>query len=178
MREIIYSAACSLDGFIAGPHGEIDWIDSGPDARRYLAELWPTIDTLIMGRKTYVDSLAYAGDGNDTAIPGVESYVFSRTLERVQGTRTHLVRDDAAGFVRRLKAQPGKRIFLFGGGVFARAMFEAGLVDEIGISVHPVLLGSGTPLFVDPGRRISLQLSAERPMDGRCVLLHYRVTHA
>src|SRR4051794_23379397 len=129
MREVIYGAACSLDGFIAGPKGEIDWIEANEDARKYLSDFWPTIDTLIMGRKTYEQTLTYDGG----PMPGIKaSYVFSRTLTQVRGERTHLVRDDAAAFVRGLKEQPGKRIWVFGGGDFARSMFEAGLIDEVG----------------------------------------------
>lgn len=179
MRDLVYGAGCSLDGFIAGPDGEIDWLQFSEDVRRYTAEFWPTIDTLIMGRKTYEQSLKYAGSGDGGLTSGiVASYVFSRTLDSVRGKNTFLVRENAAEFVRDLKQKPGKRICLFGGGDFARSMFSAGLVDEVGINVHPILLGSGVPLFTDAGRRISFALTNIRPISGGCVILEYRAKRA
>jgi dihydrofolate reductase len=77
--------------------------------------------------------------------------------------------------VRRLKAAPGKDISVFGGGDFARSLFEAGVIDEVGLNIHPVLLGSGVPLFQDPGRRIDLELMENRRMEGGCILALYRV---
>lgn len=178
MRDVFYGAACSLDGFIAGPNGEIDWLDvpaSRADDERYLAEVWSSVDTLIMGRKTYEDAFKHGDPQAMGMFDGVTWYVFSRTLASVETRNTHLVRDDAAGCVRELKAQPGKRIWLFGGGEFASAMFGADLVDEIAINVIPVLLGSGVPLFVDPGKRVPLEHAETRLFGGGCVLLRYRV---
>lgn len=178
MRDVIYGAACSLDGFITGPNGEIDWLHFSKDVQQYMAEFWPTLDTLLMGRKTYEQVLKYedAGSGGNSGMMSsiVASYVFSRTLTEVRGRNTHLVRENAADFVRNLKTQPGKRICLFGGGDFAGSMFAAGLVDEVGINIHPILLGAGTPLFVDPGRRVEFALKNVRPLSGGCVMLQYR----
>jgi dihydrofolate reductase len=171
MREVVYTAACSLDGYITGPAGEIDWIDFNADAQAHLAAFWPTVDTRIMGRRTYDETRAYDGE---YTIPGITaSYVFSRTLDHVEGRNMHLVRDDAVAFVRRLKAAPGKRICLFGGGDFARSMFAAGLVDELDLCVHPVLLGGGVPLVA--GGRVPLTLTENRTIAGGCMMMKYRV---
>jgi dihydrofolate reductase len=89
----------------------------------------------------------------------------------------HLVRDNAAEFVRQLKQQPGKGICLMGGGVLATTLLEAGVVDEVGFNMHPIVLGSGTPLFRSTNRRIQLSLIESKPINGGCVLATYRVRH-
>jgi dihydrofolate reductase len=103
------------------------------------------------------------------------TYVFSRTLKKVSSPGVKLVPNDAGEFVRDLKQKPGKGICLMGGGDLARSLFEAGVIDEVGANIHPVLLGSGVPLFVDAGRRIQLELTECRTIDGGCVLALYRV---
>src|SRR5262249_14763547 len=110
-----------------------------------MADFWKTIDTVLMGRKTYEVALR-SGQGG-AGYPGVKTYVFSRTLMGVSGGDVTLIREDAGEFVRDLKGQAGKDICLMGGGELARSLFEAGLIDEIGFNIHPVLLGSGIPLF-------------------------------
>src|SRR5215207_1888986 len=119
-----------------------------------MAEYWPTIDTILMGRKTFdVARRSNPGGGGDA---GIRTYVFSRTLDDdIKGVT--VVRDDAAGFVRRLKQEPGKDICLMGGGDLARTMFEAGLIDEVGFNIHPALLGSGIPAFHPMNRQIDLE---------------------
>ena len=86
-----------------------------------------------------------------------------------------LVREEAAEFVRRLKSEPGGGIIVMGGGEIGSALIEAGLVDEIGLSIHPVLLGGGTPVFHAFSRRIELELIEARPIARECVLVRYRV---
>ena len=107
---------------------------------------------------------------------GITTYVFSRTLDRVD-YGAHLVRDDAGEFVRRLKEQSGKGICVMGGGELAQSLFAAGVIDEVGLNVHPILLGSGVPFFRDAGRRISLVLTESKVIDGGCVLSIYRVAN-
>jgi dihydrofolate reductase len=86
-----------------------------------------------------------------------------------------LVKDDAVEFVRDLKERPGKDICVFGGGDFARSLFAAGMIDEVGFNMHPVLLGSGIPLFLDAGRRINMELKECRAIGAGCVYLVYQV---
>jgi dihydrofolate reductase len=108
----------------------------------------------------------------------VRTYVFSRTLDRLADSGAELVSGDAAEFVRELKRQPGKNICLMGGGELAQSLLGAGLVDEVGLNIHPIVLGSGIPVFRDPGHRVKLTLVEVRPIDGGCILARYRVLNA
>jgi len=173
MRTVTYGAACSLDGFIAPPDGSMDWLHFSRDAQEYMTSYWASVDALLMGRKTYEVAMAMGGAGGGGS-SGITTYVFSRTLTSV-GEGAHLVSEDAGEFVRQLKEQPGKGICVMGGGELAQSLFAAGVIDEVGLNTHPILLGSGTPFFRDPGRRISLELAESRVIDGGCVLSVYRV---
>jgi dihydrofolate reductase len=177
MRKVVYGAACSLDGFIAAADGSVDWLHFSDDVNKIMTEYWSATDTLIMGRKTWEVAAASAPAGGDTGMSGMATYVFSRTLTRIDRPGVQLVSDDAGGFVRTLKKKKGKNIIVFGGGDFARSLFEAGVIDEVGLNVHPILLGSGVPLFLDAGRRVKLTLTECRQLHGGCVLLDYRVKH-
>ena len=173
MRTVTYGAACSLDGFIAPPDGSMDWLHFSHDVQQFMAEYWASIDTILMGRKTYDVAMAMGGAGGGGS-SGITTYVFSRTLTSV-GKGAHLVTEDAGEFVRQLKEQPGKGICVMGGGELAQSLLAAGVIDEVGMNTHPILLGSGVPLFRDPGRRVSLELTESRVIDGGCVLSTYRV---
>ena len=173
MRTVTYGAACSLDGFIAPTDGAMDWLHFSKDVQDYMATYWSSIDTMLMGRKTW-EAAGGSSSGGGKGTKGITTYIFSRTLERVGGG-AHLVRENAGEFVRQLKEQPGKGICVMGGGELAQSLFEAGVIDEVGLNVHPILLGSGIPFFRDAGRRISLQLAESRVIDGGCVLSTYRV---
>ena len=179
MRTVTYGAACSLDGFITAADGSMDWLHFSPDVQNEMATYWATVDTMLMGRKTYEVAAAHAGDGaggDGGAMSGVATYVFSRTLKGVPGD-ARLVSADAGEFVRELKQRPGKGICVMGGGELAQSLFEAGVIDEVGLNIHPVLLGAGVPFFRDAGRRIGLELAESRVIDGGCVLANYRVRH-
>lgn len=172
MRKVIYGGACSLDGFLAGPGGELDWLHFSKDVQAVMRKTWATVDTVLFGRKTWEVAVARGGG---PGMKGVSSYVFSRTLTEIPPGGPVLVRDDAGAFVRRLKAEPGKDMVVMSGGDLARSLFQAGVVDEVGFNIHPVLLGSGVPAFRDAGRRIGLELAECRPLEGGCVLATYRV---
>ena len=174
MRTVTYGAACSLDGFITGPNESLDWLRWTQDASDIMTAYWKPVDTILMGRKTWDISLKLGDPPIDMS--RVHTYVFSRTLDRIDRQGMTLVKEDPAEFVRALKATPGGDICLMGGSDFARPLMAAGVVDELGINVHPVLLGSGVPLFVDAGRRISLALKESRTIAGGCVYSTYRVT--
>jgi dihydrofolate reductase len=175
MRTVTYGGGYSLDGFITGPNGEIDWLRWSKDAGQIMAEYWKSIDTLVMGRKTWEVAQRQGGGGG---MSGIESYVFSRTLRAIDQPGVTLVSGDAGEFVRALKQKKGKGICVFGGGDFARSLFEADVIDEVGLNLHPVLLGSGTPGWLDPHRRIDLQLIECRQIQGGCVYVLYRVKRA
>jgi dihydrofolate reductase len=173
MRTVTYGAACSLDGFIAPADGSMDWLHFSRDVQQYMKTYWASIDTMLMGRKTWEVAAAQGGGGGG-GMRGITTYIFSRTLPSAP-RGAHLIRDDAGEFVRRLKEEPGKGICLMGGGELAQSLFAAGVIDEVGLNVHPILLGSGVPFFRDAGRRIALELAESRVIDGGCVLSTYRV---
>jgi dihydrofolate reductase len=177
MRTVKYGAACSLDGFIAGSGGEIDWLHFSLDANEVMREYWKSIDTILMGRKTWDFAKSQGGGDGGSRSSGINTYVFSRTLGSIDAQGAELVRDDAGAFVRDLKQRAGKGICLMGGGDFARSLFEAGVIDEVELNVHPVLLGSGVPMFLDPCHRVALELAESRTIDGGCVYSTYRVKH-
>jgi dihydrofolate reductase len=136
---------------------------------------WKTIDTVLMGRKTYEVAIRSGKGGGGYA--GVKTYVFSRTLAEGSHQGVTIIRREAAEFVRDLKGQDGRDICLMGGRELARSLFEAGLIDEIGFNIHPVLLGSGIPLFHPMSRQINLELRECRSFKNGCVYVTYRVKH-
>lgn len=172
MRKVTYGAAASLDGFIARPDGGVDWLRWSSDVQRITAAYWARVDTVIMGRRTY-DVARALGTG---AYPSVRNYVISRTLHDDPEPGVQLVREDAASFVRRLKGASGGEICVMGGGTLARTLFEADVIDEVGVNLHPILLGDGIPLFHTlPDSRDLELLHCEQIAEG-CVYLLYRVT--
>jgi dihydrofolate reductase len=172
MRKVIYGGACSLDGFLADRHGAIDWLHFSKDVERIMAASWASADTILLGRKTYEAAAANGGGGS---MPGVQAYVFSRTLKTISGKGAELVTADAGEFVCELKTQPGKDILVMSGGNLAASLLKAGVIDEIGLNIHPLLLGAGVPAFLDPGTRVGLEMTGCRALDGGCVLVTYRV---
>jgi dihydrofolate reductase len=169
----MFHVATSLDNYIARKDGAIDWILGGEEGSSAMTELWQNVDTVVMGRKTY-EPVLKSGTAFPT-YPGVKNYVFSRTLKESSDANVELIREDAAEFVRKLKTEDGKDIFVLGGGLFAKSLFEAGLIDEVGLNIHPILLGSGTPLFNEMNYQIDLQLLECKTFKNGCVSVAYRV---
>jgi dihydrofolate reductase len=175
MRKVTFGVANSLDNFIARTDHGVDWLYWSDDVTAIMKEFWKNIDTILMGRKTYEVSLKMGGGGGGESFPGVKSFIFSRTLKPKAEQGVEIISEDAVAFVRGLKEQPGKDICCMGGGELAKSLFEAGLIDEISLNVHPVLLGSGIPLFLAMNRQVDLELLESRVLKGGCVLLSYRV---
>jgi len=175
MRKVTYGGANSLDNFIARKDDAVDWLMFNKEVGAIMKDYWKSIDTVVMGRRTYEVAMKNSGGGDGSAYPGVTSYVFSRTLKKAKGVK--IISEDAADFVRKLKNEKGKDICVMGGGVLARSLFEADLIDEIGINVHPVLLGSGIPLFHEMKRQIDLELVKCQQLKNGCVVLTYKVKH-
>ena len=172
MRKVIYGGACSLDGYLADRNGAVDWLHFSKDVEAIMAQSWATADTILFGRKTW--QVAAAQGGGDGSMPGVKGFVFSRTLTSVPDG-VELVASDAGDFVRKLKAQPGKDIVVMSGGNLAASLLKEGVIDEVGFNIHPIVLGSGVPAFLDPETRVKLELTECRALDGGCVLVSYRV---
>lgn len=176
MRKVTFGGANSLDNYIARPDDAVDWLMWSNEASAVMRDYWKTIDTIVMGRKTYEVGLRMSkGKGNP--YKGMKSYVFSRTLKAGKGKGVEIISTDPAEFVRDLKSREGKDICLMGGGLLAKPLFEAGLIDEIGFNIHPVLLGQGVPLFHEMSRQIDLELLDCKPFKNGCVYLLYRVRH-
>lgn len=169
MRRVRYAVAASLDGFIAGPNGESDWIIMDPeiDFRAMFAEF----DTIFVGRGTYAAMGGKGGGG----MPGMKTYVFSRTLRAAGPTSVTLVGDDFADRVAAIKAEAGKDIWLFGGGGLFASLAAAGLVDTLEVMVIPVLLRGGVPLIPPGAERVNLRLLDSRTYPTGCVSLRYGV---
>ncbi len=155
MRQLRYSVAASLDGYIAGPNGEFDWIVIDPDID--FTEMYAGYSGLVMGRRSYEVSMA-TGGGADPSMP---VYVYSRTLPEGERGGATFSRD-AVSHVRGLKQAEGKPLWLWGGGELFRALAAAGLVDGVDVAIIPVMLGGGIPLLPAPGPRMSLQLRSHR----------------
>lgn len=155
MRQVIYGGAMSLDGYIAGPNGEYDWIVMDPEVD--FRALMARFDTFLVGRKTF-ESMQSMGGGPPT--PGIRTFVCSRTLERVPASVT--LTADAAQTVRELKAAEGRDLAVFGGGDLFRSLLAAGVVDRVEVSLVPVLLGGGIPFLPSPADRATLQLTGHR----------------
>jgi dihydrofolate reductase len=169
MRRIRYQVAASLDGYIAGPNGEADWITSDPEID--FGALFAQFDTFLMGRKTYEGMPAGGGMGG-----GVKVVVFSRTLRQEDHPHVTIVSADVAEQLRELRAQPGKDIWLFGGGELFRSLLALGEVDRVEIAVIPVLLGGGIKLLPEATTRASLKLTGHRIYaQSGIVLLEYDV---
>ena len=174
MRKITYGGAASLDLYIAGPAEEIDWLRWSKDAAAISGASWKGVDTILMGRKTYDFAVRSGGDSGMAGASKMKTFIFSRTMTEAPAG-AELVRDDAVGFVRALKAAPGGDIIILGGGELGSALIEGGVVDEIGINIHPLLLGSGIPLFRPLSARVQLSLLEARQISEGCVFVRYGV---
>ncbi len=173
MRKVVFGGANSLDNYFARKDDSVDWLMWSDEVTEFLGDYWKRFDTIVEGRRTYEVQLRMGGGSGE--FPGVKSYVFSRTLKKKSSPGLEIISEDAAEFVRKLKAQKGKDICVMGGGLLAKSLFEADLIDEVGFNIHPVLLGSGIPIFYEMDHQIDLELMECRTLKNGCVLVTYRV---
>ena len=169
MRQLVYSVATSLDGFIAGPKGEYDWIIQDPTTD--FAEIFGHFDTIVMGRNCYEFILR---EGRSPKEFGMKIFVASKTLDPAKHRDVTILGSNLTATVAKLKRASGKDIWLFGGGATFRCLLDAGLVDRVEVSIIPVLLGDGIPLVTE-GRRWPLRFRDSRTFPSGIVSLTYCV---
>lgn len=171
MRKVILGVAVSLDGFIEGPNGEYDWCFTDQDYG--LSNFFKRIDAILMGRKSYEVAQSAAASGPNPW-EGIVTYVFSNTLKEVEGKNTHLASGSVAEVMKKIRQKPGKDMWLFGGAALTTTFINERLLDEIWLSVHPILLGSGKPLFQGIRERDNLKLVEHKVYETGLVSLIYQ----
>jgi dihydrofolate reductase len=172
MRQIRYAVAMSLDGFIAGPNGEADWIEIDPEVD--FAAIWAQFDTSVMGRRTYEAAIKRLGEA---AFMGVKTVVFSRTSQPQDHPKVNVISELNGDWVQRLRRESGKDIWLMGGSELFGSFLQARHVDTVEVSVVPVLLGAGIPVLPPPYRQAKLKLLSHQIYHSGRVSLVYRVVH-
>ncbi len=182
MRKLIYHIAASLDNFIAHPDGSVDGFLLDGDFVVDFVEAIKSYGAVLMGRKTYEAGYAFGLQPGEPAYtqlnPGLVNYIFSNTLSMKSNDRIQLVRGDAAAFVRQLKAQPGRPIWLCGGGELAGELLAAQLIDELVVKCNPILLGSGIRLFGTAEHKAGLHLLESKAYACGLVRMSYSINYS
>ena len=178
MRKIIVYIATSADGFIARKNGAVDWLDRPRPKGNYgMGEFWKSIDTILLGRKTYDFVVQYQKKTKGAAdiYRGPKNYAFSRRPPKKVLPGFEFVKEPIKKFAKRLRAQKGKNIFMMGGGGIIASFLDAGEIDEFIIHVIPTFIGEGIPLVAPSRRNVSLKLLSSKKFSDGVVRLHYAV---
>ncbi len=171
MRRIRYSVAMSLDGYIAGPNGENDWIIMDPDID--FSAFFSQYDTLLIGRGTYEPMV----ESGRAGMPGMKAYVISTTLRQEDHPHVTIINENVNERVAALREEAGKDIWLFGGGILFQSLLDFGLVDGVEVAIIPVILGGGIPMLPSALNHAKLQLTSHRIFEKTgTVLLTYTVS--
>lgn len=168
MRQVILNLAVSLDGYIEGPNGEYDWYYTDQDYG--MTDFMKRTDAIFFGRKSY--EVLMGSEKNP--YPEKKKYVFSKTMKSAAGG-AQIIGDDFTREVMKINYQPGKDIWLFGGASLTASLLNAQLVDELQLSIHPILLGKGKPLFQGLKERIKFTLIDTKKYSTGLVQLFYRL---
>ena len=173
MRKLKYYVASTVDGFIAHEDGSINgFVGEGEHVADYLESLKEWFDIVLMGRRTYEFGYQF---GVTNPYPWLKQYVISRTMKESPDANVTLVSDNVIEFVRELKSQSGKDIYLCGGADLATLFFEEKLIDEVVLKLNPALFGAGIPLLCRSDKLIELELTDSKIYETGVLLLHYRV---
>jgi dihydrofolate reductase len=187
MRKIILLMHVSLDGFVAGPKGEMDWIQLGDEMWEYVETITAASDTALYGEVTYhmmEDYWPTAAERPGATKHDIEhgrwanaatKIVFSKTLTKTNWEGTRIVRDNIAAEMQKLKAEPGKNLLMLGSPTLAHSFMNLGLFDELRLNINPVVLGEGKPLFKDVKNKINLKLTDEKAFSTGVAALNYQV---
>jgi dihydrofolate reductase len=178
-RRIIVYIATSADGYIARPDGDVEWLNRRPSTVDYgMREFYPTIDTILWGRKTYdwlLDYYRKRGKTKGLFDTKLANYVFSRNPPKRAAPGAIFVSEPVKTFAQRLRATSGKQIWMMGGGELIASFLDAGEIDEFDIHVIPVLIGEGIPLVAPRHRDVSLRLRSSKKYPDGVVRLRYEV---
>jgi dihydrofolate reductase len=178
-RKIIVYIATSADGFIARPDGDVAWLDRPRPKGNYgMPGFFKSIDTILWGRKTYAKCLEMGMDAGMKAAgfgPHIKNYVFSRLPQESTESTFEFVNEPVKTFAQHLRAQPGKHIWMMGGGEIIASFLDQGEIDEFRINIIPILIGEGIPLIQPRHRSIRLKLLSTKAFPDGVVHLHYRV---
>lgn len=187
MRKLIIAAHISLDGYLAGPHGEMDWIYVDEEILNYTVNITNQADAAIYGRVTFQMMDAYwpnAGDQPGASLHDrdhsawynrVEKYVLSNTLE-LDRPKTTVLSGNIAEKIEAIKSEEGKALLMFGSPRAAQSLLQLNLVDELWLFINPIVLGKGMPLFNDPDHVKKLKLIESKVMASRNIEVHYEVS--
>ena len=182
MRRIITSNLISLDGYLAGPGGDLSWHTVNDEFFEYAEEMLDSVDTILFGRVTYDLMASYwptdSAKTNDAAIAGkmngLDKIVFSKTLKKAGWENTTLLTGDVEKNIRQLKEQPGKDIVILGSGTIVSALTQADLIDEHRFIINPVILGGGVPQFSGPLDRKRVELAEVKKLNTGVIMLYYQ----
>ena len=185
MRNVVLFMHISLDGFAAGPNGELDWMSYDEELEKYAEGIVNTVGSPLYGRVTYQMMESYwptvlknpAATSHEIAharwLENVEKVVFSKSLAKAVWNNTRLIKDDIVEEVSKLKQQPGKDLVIFGSPGLAHSFMELDLIDEYQLTLNPVLLGSGIPIFEKIKSKTDLKLLEAKTLNSGVLGLHY-----
>jgi dihydrofolate reductase len=183
MRKVIMFNLITLDGYFAGPKGDISWHQVDEEFNKYSIQQLQTSGGLVFGRITYQLMANYwptkQADEDDPIVAelmnSLPKYVFTRTLQRVEWNKTQLMRGEAVEEMKVLKQQPGRDLFIFGSANLSQAFIQNRLIDEFRIMINPIILGNGMPLFTNKGKYLNMKLINSKTFKNGNILLDYQL---